>query len=310
MFGFGAGRRQEPVERTPMNRRRPSFGASATTSRASTPIPPPVEAAPAPKAERRAWADWPGWRTVGLGVLAALTFGAAAGATGLAYRVATTASTFELRALEIAGGRQRSEEELRQASGVALGDNLFRIVPSVVEERLRRDPWVQAASVERRFPDALRVVVEERRPAALLRLGTDLYVTSAEGVPFSPLRVGDGPMSLPVVSGFSAAGLAAEGSGDRARLVAVLALAHAYEALPLAGRLPLQEAQSEADGRLVLLVGRDGLALHLGRVDWPGRLAVAARVLSETRAAGFRPSHVFLDGERHPERVVVRVEGG
>jgi cell division protein FtsQ len=67
-----------------------------------------------------------------------------------------------------------------------------------------------------------------------------------------------------------------------------------------------QEVHLEDDGALVLSVGKDAVALHLGK--GPYRQTSSRRAASSPLAGRHaQASVVFLDNDAHPERVVVRM---
>jgi cell division protein FtsQ len=55
------------------------------------------------------------------------------------------------------------------------------------------------------------------------------------------------------------------------------------------------------------MVGKDPIALHLGKGPHRQSLEQATRVISELATQRAQASIVFLDNEAHPERVVVRM---
>ena len=73
-------------------------------------------------------------------------------------------SVFAVRDIRVSGNRILSSAEVTQLSGVAVGDNLFRLSPGDVNQALRRSPWIAGVEVERRWPSTLVVRVRERSP--------------------------------------------------------------------------------------------------------------------------------------------------
>ncbi len=68
-----------------------------------------------------------------------------------------------------------------------------------IQERVKRHPYVKSASVNRDFPAAIRVRVQERNPIALL-VGSRMAVIDEEKI-VMPVRHGDALQNLAVVSG-------------------------------------------------------------------------------------------------------------
>jgi cell division protein FtsQ len=72
-------------------------------------------------------------------------------------------------------------------------------------------------------------------------------------------------------------------------------------------RYPIQEVHLERDNTVVMTIGKDAVALHLGQTRFREKIEQASRVLSELSRRKAQPSVIFLDNEAHPERVVVRM---
>jgi cell division protein FtsQ len=67
-----------------------------------------------------------------------------------------------------ADGRVRTDPEaLRSQLGIAVGQPILSIDPTITRARLEQLPWVERASVERRLPDRIEVRLIERQPLAL-----------------------------------------------------------------------------------------------------------------------------------------------
>jgi len=67
-----------------------------------------------------------------------------------------------------ADGRVRTDPEaLRTQLGIAVGQPILTIDPTITRLRLEQLPWVERASVERMLPDRVQVRLIERQPLAL-----------------------------------------------------------------------------------------------------------------------------------------------
>jgi cell division protein FtsQ len=71
--------------------------------------------------------------------------------------------------LVVEGRNRTSREALRAALQVKKGDNLLAADPWEIKRRLEALPWVRAATVERRYPNAMLVTLVERTPIARYR---------------------------------------------------------------------------------------------------------------------------------------------
>jgi len=76
-------------------------------------------------------------------------------------------ATLPLRQVELAGElRHAARAELEARLRPFVGGNFLAVPVAQVRLALESEPWVQRATVSRRWPDTLQVQVEERRPLA------------------------------------------------------------------------------------------------------------------------------------------------
>lgn len=79
-----------------------------------------------------------------------------------------TSSRFALSDLEVQGSQRVSEQWVRRKLADLVGHNLVWMPLGSVERTLAGHPWVDGVEVTKELPDRLRVVVVERRPAAIV----------------------------------------------------------------------------------------------------------------------------------------------
>lgn len=231
---------------------------------------------------------------------------AGAVATGrLVERYVRTADAFATRAVEIGGNSRLSEHDLLDAAGLALGQNIFDVSPEDAEARLLAQPWIAEAHVQRRLPGTYRVDVRERSAAALLVLDR-IFLVGDDGTLFKPLEPGD-PTDLPVVTGIDPERFAADAAHRQALLVNVVALMHDYRDAGLWRREPIAEIHMEPDEGLVLYVGDDAALVRVGKPPFRQKLHRLRGVLDQLGSDKARPAYVYLDNQRRPDRVTVRL---
>ncbi|HWP06297.1 MAG TPA: FtsQ-type POTRA domain-containing protein [Polyangiaceae bacterium] len=232
-----------------------------------------------------------------------------AASTAVAYslhRYALTTTRFAIQKVELEGSKRLAPDEVRSLAGVTIGTNLFAFDTRAAEDKLLKNPWVSSAHVTRKLPATLHVAVSEREAAAVAVLGDRPFLVTPDGEPFKEVSVDD-PSDLPVLSGVSAAEWARDKQGGMERFRTGVDLVRQYEKLGMARVHPPEEVSLGATGHTVLTVGRQGIALELGRAPYARKLAMAADVVGQLAAKGRTPGIVFLDNEAHPERVVVRM---
>lgn len=129
---------------------------------------------------------------------------AIAGVLGYAgYRIVEhviSSPEFDLRRVAVAGAHRGDPERIRARLARYNGTNLFRVDLEEIEASVRRDPWVRAAAVRRRLPDAIEVTVEEREPCARALIDGVLHVVDHDGYVLGPAGAGLAD-DLPVLTG-------------------------------------------------------------------------------------------------------------
>jgi cell division protein FtsQ len=232
-----------------------------------------------------------------------------AASTAVAYslhRYALTTTRFGIQKVELEGAKRYSVEQVRALAGVTVGTNLFAFDTRAAEEKLLKEPWLSSAHVTRKLPTTLRIEVTEREAVAVAVLGDRPFLVTPDGEPFKELGAED-PGDLPVLTGVSAAEWARDRVGAMERFRTGVDLVRQYEKLGMARVHPPEEVSLGSSGDTVLTVGRQGIALELGRAPFARKLAMAAEVVGQLGGKGRTPGIVFLDNEAHPERVVVRM---
>jgi cell division protein FtsQ len=225
-----------------------------------------------------------------------------------AWRYALTTPRFALERIELEGARRSSSEALARQAGITLGQNILAIDTETAQKRILDDPWVREARVVRKLPGTLRVELAEREAVALAVFDDRLYLVSRTGEPFKSFDPEQSdPHDLPLITGVSGAELGRDRAAALERLAVALDVLRQYERLPASRVHPAEEVHLAEDGQVVLSVGKQGVALHLGAGPWARKLAMADRVLSDLSRAGRVPGILFLDNRAHPERVVVRM---
>jgi cell division protein FtsQ len=116
----------------------------------------------------------------------------------------------EIREVQVKGIRHVTKQDVLDRLALKKGVALHQVSGSYLVERLRAHPWIKDATVERLPPHTLAIAVLERIPAAVLRTGSDYFLSDEEGSMLSQLRAQDDP-TLPLLIGFDAKAL---GQGD------------------------------------------------------------------------------------------------
>jgi cell division protein FtsQ len=241
-----------------------------------------------------------------LRAVAVIAVGVGAVALGrLVERHVRTSPAFEVTEIGLEGHVRLAREEILDTAGLAEGRNVFDVAPEEAEERLDAHPWIAEADVRRRLPGTYTVEVRERRAVALLALG-ELYLVSEDGAVFKEVEAGD-PVDLPVITGVDRERFTRDRGFRTSVLLEAVALLHDYRGAGLWRREPIGELHVERDDGLSLYVGDDATYVRLGHGPFRAKLRRLRTVLDELGERGARALYVYLDNERRPDRVTVRV---
>ncbi len=159
-----------------------------------------------PKQSRKAKA--PNWNVVSRVLLCSvLLLVFMGGIVGTVYGIKkwmSSSSYFFVSSIVIKGNKRLTDKEVLALSGVRKGDNIFAINLERVSRKLSRNPWIRFADVQRSFPDAIVIHIEERQPVALARIGGRLFLVDRDGTCFKYFEESEG-FSAPVITGVGVA---------------------------------------------------------------------------------------------------------
>lgn len=223
----------------------------------------------------------------------------------LVERHVRTSPAFAVREIALEGNVRLTREELLAAAGLGLEQNVFDVAPEEAERRLGEHPWVSEAQVRRRLPGSYALEVRERRAVALLVLG-DVFLVAEDGAVFKVAEDGD-PVDLPVITGVERERFTRDRAFRTSVLLEAVALLHDYRGAGLWSREPIGELHVERDDGLSLYLGEDATYVRLGHGPFREKLRRLRTVMDELGERGARAAYVYLDNERRPDRVTVRV---
>lgn len=264
-----------------------------------------------------------------LGVILALAGAVAVGR--LLQHHLTTSKAFAIDHIDVQGLTRIERDELLDAAGIDLGTNVFLRSPEDVQARLLRHPWIATASVTRRLPGKFAITVREREPVALLVLepceanlltapapgttpGADasceeasaLYLVSDEGTLFKRLE-GEDPIDLPVITGVDRQRFGTDAEFRRTILARAVALLQQLRDAGLAKRLAPSEIHLEAGEGFSLYVGEELTHVRLGLPPFEQKLRRMKKVFDRLEREHAQAEYVYLDNEKRPDRVTVRL---
>lgn len=223
-----------------------------------------------------------------------------------ARRYIMTSPRFGIRTVLVDGNRRLSAEDVAAKGGINIGRNIFEVDLESASATIANEPWVEKAVVTRKLPSTVNISVVEREAWAVASIGGELYLVTRDGDPFKAISEGD-PIDLPVITGIAAEKVSLDRTGVVNAFRRALDVVEDMDRAGISKRYPIQEVHLERDGTIVMTIGKDAVALHLGNSRYREKIEQASRVLSELARRKAQPSVIFLDNEAHPERVVVRM---
>ncbi len=153
------------------------------------------------------------WLPRGLGTAAtfALLFGAGVlgvvkggytnnvtGAMSDTRNAAANAIGFRITSVAITGRKQLTQDEILAVGGVNGRSSLLFLDAATVRDKLKADPWIGEATVQKLYPGRLQIDITERAPFALWQQDGRLSVISEDGTVLEPY-VARRFVSLPLV---------------------------------------------------------------------------------------------------------------
>lgn len=218
-----------------------------------------------------------------------------------AWRWATGSPLFAVREIRFEGLVHATDGDLLRRSGLAPGQNLFRVDLARAARAIESHPWVAAVRIDRRLPGALVIEVREHRPAALVQLGS-LYLFDDEGRLFKRAAPDDG-LDLPIITGLPREAWLERRPELQLRLLAALHLLDTWRSagMPVSA---LSELRLDEGGAFTLFV-HDGELVQEIRLG-ADNLSLKLRRLAEVRAAlsrrGERATRIDLDNPARPDQ--------
>ena len=89
---------------------------------------------------------------------------------------------FRIGKVKVTGSTRYTDEEILAASGIQVGGNLFLIRTSAGASAIKAAfPYVESASIRRRFPSTVEITIREAEPAACIETEDACWLVSEAG---------------------------------------------------------------------------------------------------------------------------------
>ena len=233
----------------------------------------------------------------------------------LVTAMAVTVVAFRGRALLARSGILQVEhivvhgnERLSKGEVLALldglrGESLFGADLDVWRRRLTVSPWVRNAALRRSLPSTVDVMISERTPAGIGRVGGDMYLVDERGILIDQYGPQYADLDLPIIDGLAMSG---DGSAaDAARAELASRVIGAVRAKPELAKKVSQVDVADLHNASVILSG-DPAVIFLGDDNFVQRLQSYVDLAPALRERV--PSIDYVD-LRFDDRVYVRPAG-
>ena len=154
-----------------------------------------------------------------------------------------TTSELEVGEIDVVSTGRVSGDWIAERLEPLRGRQLLTLSLSEIESCVAGHPWISSVAVRRELPGRLEVRVREKRPAALWRVGSELWFLDSAGRLIAPLDAEAGDVDLPLVSGSA--------EPEPAIVERALEVAAAWERLRADDRVSEVELLPQGDFRLI-----------------------------------------------------------
>ena len=223
------------------------------------------------------------------------------------YRVANailSADVLTVTRITTTGNSRLSRGDVLALLAGLEGRNMLLVDLDQWRQKLLASPWVADAALRRVLPGTVDVLVSEREPIGIGRLGAGLYLIDRRGGVIDEFGPTHADLDLPLIDGLAPAG-GSPGAGpavdDRRAGLAVRLLASLQPFPDLAGRVSQVDVTDSRDA-VVILKG-DTAFIRVGEDQFAERLRAYLDLAPALRERVPRIDYVDL---RFGERVYVR----
>jgi cell division protein FtsQ len=223
------------------------------------------------------------------------------------YRVAASASLFQVRTVDVTGTSRISADEIEVLTRrAAAKTGVWRADLSAISTELERLPGVRRAVVSRVLPDGLRVRVTERVPVAVVRTSAGhFFWVDDDGVALGEMKNTDSVPSF-FIRGWNEDGTEEARKDNAEKVQKYSEIAREWGALGLSERVSEVNLLDLKDVRAQLAGNDSQIEVRLGKQDLGERLRQALEALDKYRRTG--SSITYLDLQTG--RIVIGASSG
>jgi cell division protein FtsQ len=219
--------------------------------------------------------------------------------------LAAQAHVLEVKRIVVRGNQRLSKGEVLAVLSGLRGQSLVRTDLDAWRKRLMASAWVRDAALRRSLPSTVEVVVSERQPMGIGRIGAEMYLVDERGVIIDQYGPQYADLDLPIVDGLSAAPSEGGSMTDESRAELAARVIAAVKAKPAIARRLSQVDVTDLHNAVVILNG-DPAVLQLGEDQFLSRLQSYVDLAPTLRERVAQIDSVDL---RFDDRIYVRPAG-
>jgi cell division protein FtsQ len=225
----------------------------------------------------------------------------AAVAAAQAVNLIVDADSLRVRKVIVRGNVRLSSGEVIALLGPVRGGSILTADLAASRLRLKASPWVADVGLRRVLPSTLEVLISERVPLGICRIGAELYLIDAHGTVIDEHGPQYADLDLPIIDGLVPAPRDDAPAIDQARVaLTVRLLASLAPRKALASRVSQIDVRDPHDATVIL--DGDPALLHLGEERFLQRLQTYVELAPALRARVRAIDYVDL---RFDERIYV-----
>jgi len=113
------------------------------------------------------------------------------------------AHTLQVQDIRIRGNQHLAKGEVLAILEGLRGEHILATDLNEWRQRLMGSPWIEYAALRRLLPSTVEIVIRERRPLALARMGGTLFLIDDEGLVIDEYGRNYAQLDLPIVDGLT-----------------------------------------------------------------------------------------------------------
>jgi cell division protein FtsQ len=220
-----------------------------------------------------------------------------------ASSVVAHAHVLQIDRIIVRGNERLSRGEVLAVLSGLRGESLMWTDLDGWRRRLMASPWVRDAALRRSLPSTIEVMVLERQPIGIGRIGGDMFLVDEGGVVIDQYGPQYADLDLPIIDGLAAP--PGGGMTDQARADLASRVIGSLKAKPEIARRLSQVDVSDLHNASVILAG-DSAVIELGEDQFLPRLQSYLELASALRERVPDIDYVDL---RFDDRIYVRPAG-